>query len=208
MAAHRSAVLFLLGALAPVALPIQAADQAPVVGYDADAPAALAPPRRFVNYYLFPLGPNFYQCCTEREDVIADVPLAAPSAAGEEASGASPPAGVTIADTRGRVLRSSARTACIRHSELTPAERARRALTAVCADFGVYDHFMCSCETLCSNPNWSCDCPGIPAGELPVIGPQDSLRSRPEFIRTDCFPCNEQTTCDGAEAPPAGGGLP
>lgn len=208
MANHRTAVLFMLGAVAPAALPIPAAAQAPVASYDAGAPAALAPPRRFVNYYLFPLGPIFYQCCTEREPVIADPTLAAPAADGEEAPPASPPAGVTIAETRGRVLRQSARTACIRHSELTPAERARRALTAVCADFGVYDHFMCTCETFCNNPHWFCDCPGIPAGELPEIGPQDSLRSRPEFIETKCFPCNDKTTCDGAEPPPSGGGIP
>lgn len=206
MTLHRAALLFLFGALTLVGPAIQAAAQAPVASYDADEPAALAPPRRFVNYYLFPQGPIFYQCCTEHEPVVTQAP--APPAADEGAPPGGPPAGLTIADTRGRVLRQSARTACIRHSELTPVERARRALTAVCTDFGVYEHFICSCETLCIDPDWSCDCPGIPAGELPVIGPQDSLRSRPEFIKTECYPCNKLTTCEGAEPSPSGGGIP
>ena len=131
MANHRAAVLVLLGTLAPVALPIPAAAQDPDVSYEAGAPVALAPPRRFVNYYLFPLGPIFYQCCTEREPVLADPTLAAPAAAGEERS-ANHDYGNRVElqpDTHARVAR--ARVGC-RHD---PGKGGTRAVQGIDGDF-------------------------------------------------------------------------
>ena len=171
------------------------------------APALGKPCCMFQNFYLFPSGPNYYQCCSGPPDFVLENPLVGvPSGAEQEALRAKPRSSVTLNEKSARTLSAGVEQSCVKLSELTPLERllrSRLALFGTCINFVVYDHFPCSCKTRCDdNVDWLCDCPGVPPGQLPEIGPQDSLHSRPEFLGTTCTPCNPKSTCSGSEPPP------
>ncbi|MGH9363152.1 MAG: hypothetical protein ACRD2T_14675 [Thermoanaerobaculia bacterium] len=166
------------------------------------APALGEPCCRFENFYLFPSGPNYYQCCSGLPDFVLENSLVGVPSSVEQAS---PRSSVTINEKGGRALRRGVEQSCVKLSDLTPLERLLRSrleLFGTCFNFVVYDHFPCSCQTRCDNVDWLCDCPGIPPGQLPEIGPQDSLHSQPEFLGTTCTPCNTKSTCSGSEPPP------
>ena len=190
-------------ALEPPASDDPAQTQSPAQG-GASPPVLLAPCCKFTNYYLFPSGPVYLQCCAPLSEPVAALPLSGPSAAAQEAPGESLQSTVTINKENARVLARGVEPTCVRLSELTPLERLVRSLRAVCVSFVTYDHSPCSCETRCNDPAWLCDCPGVPPGELPETPPQDSLGSQPEFLGTICTPCNTQSTCADSEPPPSG----
>ena len=212
MADHRSVlVAFTAGVLAsmPVAgaalEPVAFADatQTPQVTQSKPDPVQLQPCCRFTNYYLWPSGPIYYQCCAAPPELVAD-PLSSGSSPAASEVPRLPPGKVTINEKNPRVLGRGVESTCVNLSELTPFERFVRSVRALgtCVDFVAYDHFPCSCETKCNDVTWLCDCPGVPPGQLPEIGPQDSLGSRPEFLGTICLPCNQQSTCSGDVEPP------
>jgi hypothetical protein len=55
-----------------------------------------------------------------------------------------------------------------------------------CNTFVSHNHRPCSCTIGCGGSSepvqWVCDCPGIPAGQLPEIKQQNSIRSNYEFV--------------------------
>jgi hypothetical protein len=163
--------------------------------------ASAAPCCRFTNFYLFPSGPKFYQCCSGAPDLVFQQLVSTPSAADPEALRSK----VTLNEKSTYIVRKGLEGSCVNLSELTPFEKfVRTQANLHCVDVAIYDHFPCSCETRCSDVTWRCDCPGVPLGELPEIKPQDSQRSRPEFVGTICIPCNQQSTCSGSPPLPSG----
>lgn len=179
-----------------------------LVAASAAMPISAAPCCKFTNYYLFPSGPNFYQCCAAPPELVVANPLvSSPTASDQEALESSPRIYVTINEKSARILRRGVEPSCVNLSELTPLQRflrSSRVSLGNCVDFVTYDHFPCSCETQCNDADWLCDCPGIAPGQLPEIKPQDSLGSQPEFLGTVCTPCNTQSTCAGSVPPPSG----
>ena len=135
-----------------------------------------------IQLYSFPLEePVEYICCTN-----APSPELAP-----------------LFNVQGRTLKSdmSMDTSCVRLDTLSPMEKIRirsTTLTAAnsCRTFqGAFEHFPCECRNTCDDPDYTCNCPGVPKGELPMIVQQDSLRSKPEFLSTSCTPCGSLSTC-------------
>lgn len=175
-----------------------------------DPSALVAPCCRFTNYYLWPSEPQHWECCAPLVEPVLSAELAGGGTA-PEPEVAVPRGSLTLNRANPRVGRRGVENSCVNLATLTPLERLVRQLRSrtrvSCVEFVVYDHFPCSCETLCNDPTWVCDCPGVPIGELPEIKPQDSLGSQPEFLGTQCFPCNELSSCSGA-TPPGGGGSP
>lgn len=214
---RRAAVALWAGALASMPFPAPAlgpaANHNPVqtqeiAESEAYTPVQFAVCCKFTNYYLFPSGPNFYQCCAAPPEFVVATPLTSgSSAAGQEAQRVNLPSTVTVNEKNTRVLKRGVEPSCVNLSELTPLERLLRSTRVNlggCVEFVTYDHFPCTCETRCNDPDWLCDCPGVPPGQLPEIKPQDSLGSQPEFLGTVCTPCNTQSTCAGSEPPPSG----
>lgn len=86
---------------------------------------------------------------------------------------------------------SSSASTCVRTDSLSAIEKAKLTI-GVCNSFVVHEHTRCSCNTNCNNCSvFVCNnCPGIPAGELPEVKPQDSLRSNNELLGTTTRECS------------------
>ena len=210
MPAHRIALVVVVVAAslslppaAPALEPVPGDDSAMQSAYQEDSPGTVfAVCCSFTNYYLWPSGPEQYQCCVPQPEPVATQSLSGAPATATRPPADTPTSTVTPNTRNPRVLERTVETACIKLSELTFLERLRRLLRATCVNFVVYDHFPCSCETRCDNPDWLCNCPGLPPGQLPEIGPQDSLGSQPEFLGSACTPCSAKSTCSDAAPPP------
>ena len=156
--------------------------------------------------YKWPTAPRHFECCARLEPLTTT--LAPRGDATPE--GDAPPETIVrfLADERMR-LQSAPQASCVDLMTLTPVERALRRIQARfgnCTTFVVYDHFPCSCENFCNNANlFVCNCPGVPFGQLPEIGPQDSLGSQPELVSEMLTPCSSKSTCNG---PPGNGSEP
>jgi len=199
---HRTVVGVVL-TIAVLAAPSVVAQQPSAASsYEAEPSVLQAPCCRFVNFYLWPSEPQHYRCCSGLPDQVVSPALGGP------APGAVPPTYdrvvVTPNASNPRIVRRSSEPICVNLSQLTPIERllSQTVFGGSCVDFVTYDHFPCSCQTFCNDASWLCNCPGVPAGELPEIKPQDSLGSQPEFLSTTCIPCNTQSTCSSGAPPP------
>jgi hypothetical protein len=93
---------------------------------------------------------------------------------------------------------------CVRLDSLSPQERLTiegvpLGFGESCNTFAIFSHFECHCNTTCASDEWVCNCPGVPVGSLPQAVPddfpQDSIRSKPEFISETCTPCNVLSKC-------------
>lgn len=88
----------------------------------------------------------------------------------------------------------SSTNSCVKTSSLSTIEKIKIS-SRNCRTFVVYEHSPCSCTRGCAcgaggSRDWVCDCPGVSAGQLPVIGTQDSLRSKPELIGETTRECS------------------
>lgn len=184
MFSHR--VLCLLGGLILCASGIVQA-QAP--GYPGKA--QLVPCSKTTYIYKYPAGFRTYECCTPSDpQVVTSDTVDKKQAAGP----------VTRYLSEGAIASADRpATTCTDLSTLTLTERARRSASVflgTCNRFSVYEHEICSCENSCADVNtFLCSCPGVPAGELPEIKPQDSLGSQPELIAESCTPCGRLSSC-------------
>ena len=152
----------------------------------------LAPGKQTTLTYKYPVGLKTYECCTPSDPLVL-----APETAKK------PGAGPVMRFSGEGVIASANRivTTCTDLSSLTPIEKIRRATTVflgTCNQFSFYEHVICACENSCADVNaFSCNCPGLPAGQLPEIKPQDSLGSQPELIAETCTPCGPLSSCQG-----------
>jgi len=175
------------------------------------ATAMAAPCRKLTNTYLWPTAPKYYECCTSRPELV----LAAETSPtlgddSDEGYPERPRSVVTLNPHSTSVLRQSVEATCVDLSDLSLVERAlRQTRVGSCVRFVSYDHFPCTCETSCDPEQeesfWTCNCPGLKPGELPVIKEQDSLRSQPEFVGQICQACNTASFCCDGEPPTSGG---
>lgn len=182
-------------------VPSALAQEPAASSYEAEPSALLAPCCRFVNYYLWPSEPQHYRCCVTRPQELAPLTggqVAVPVAPADDGIVVTPNA------SSPRLIRRDAEPTCVNLTQLSPLERllSQTVFGGSCVDFVSYEHFPCSCQTFCNDASWLCNCPGVPAGELPEIKPQDSLGSQPEFLSTTCIPCNTQSTCSASTPPP------
>lgn len=208
--ANRSATVRIAVALAvPVSLalavvaPLAFAQEPGSRGYEAEPTAQAAPCCRFVSYYLWPSEPQTYRCCVRQEPEVT-LEGVGRSAAAASAPSANDRAVVLPGASGPRLQRRTSPPTCVNLAELTPLERllGQTAFQGTCVEFVAYEHFPCQCETLCNDATWSCNCPGVPLGQLPEIRPQNSLFSEPEHLGTTCIPCGAKSTCSGETPPP------
>lgn len=81
----------------------------------------------------------------------------------------------------------SSNNTCVRLDSLSAVERLKLLQFSSCSTFVVHEHNPCSCTMGCGcgdggSRAWTCNCPGVPTGQLPEIRPQDSTRSSFEFL--------------------------
>ena len=174
--------------------------------------ANAAPCSKLTNTYLWPMAPKYYECCTDRPELVVAAELSSTLDEGSnEGYPERPRSVVTPNQHSASVLRQSVEATCVDLSDLSPLERTlRQPRVGSCIRFVSYDHFPCTCETSC-NPEkegvseWTCSCPGLTPGELPVIQEQDSLRSQPELMGQICQECNTASSCCNGDPPTNGG---
>lgn len=157
-------------------------------------------PTRTTRFYSFPVELKVWECCTPADPVVAL----------DEVGRQPVKRTVTKLETKGvAVFPTRARSTCTDLSTLTPAEkleRVTRGFLGTCYRAASYEHVVCGCENLCSDPSFSCNCPGLPPGEVPDTSRrQDSLRSQPELILEICEECSPESSACG-EGGGGGGG--
>src|SRR5918996_1105223 len=85
--------------------------------------ASAAPCCHHTNFYMFPSGPKFYQCCSGAPDPVSTQLMGKPSAAYQEALRESARSKVTINEKSPYIVRKSLEASCVNQSELTPFEK-------------------------------------------------------------------------------------
>jgi hypothetical protein len=145
----------------------------------------LVPGTKTTLTYKYPFELKTYECCTP-----SDPQVLAPDTV-DKNPGTSP---ITRFSGKGAVASANRMVStCTDLSTLTPIEKFRRATSVfegTCNQFSIWEHVMCTCENFCNDPNsFSCNCPGLPAGQLPEIKPQDSIGSQPELIAETFTSC-------------------
>ncbi len=157
--------------------------------YDNNETAA-APCSYTTHTYKYPVGIKTYECCSSSDPkVIAPV-----SAKNDSINPVTEFFGSGAMATTSKMLST-----CTDLSTLTPLEKLRRStivFLGTCNRFAIYEHIVCSCSNSCGDVKFSCNCPGVPFGELPDASQQDSLGSKPELIGTIVTPCNDLSSCN------------
>ncbi len=140
--------------------------------------------------YKYPTGLKTYQCCSPNDpEVIA--PKTTENKPGIAVTRFVGSSAIAIANSELSI--------CTDLSTLSPLEKIKNAFSVyrgACNRFSIYEHVVCSCSNSCGDANtFSCNCPGLPPGQLPVIKPQDSLGSQTELLGETVTPCNSESIC-------------
>lgn len=144
-------------------------------------------PSKFVNSYSVPGTAEVYICCSP--DSMPDQ-VNAIFANNEPVTSKQ----INSQPNSNMAVLNSTESSCVSKDSLTAIEVAKLSASSACNSFITHEQIECECQSQCVTPCFdiSCNCPGVPAGELPVVSEtQDSTGSQAIFLGKVTTSCGE-----------------